>query len=86
MDFGGFCKFFDTSIFACPEGTEEEFDLMNNYYNGERLFNFFIYIATSKNQNASEYPLIDFVRCMYKNFLPEEVEMCDVMDQVEQNL
>ncbi len=53
MDFGGFCKFFDTSIFACPEGTEEEFDLMNNYYNGERLFNFFIYIATSKNQNAS---------------------------------
>lgn len=23
---------------------------------------------------------------MYKNFLPEEVEMCDVMDQIEHNL
>ncbi len=34
MDFGGFCKFFDTSIFLNPEGTEEELKYMIDYHNG----------------------------------------------------
>jgi hypothetical protein len=53
MDFGGFCKFFDTSVFVNPEGNAEEEDYMIDYHNGERLFNFFIYIASSKNQNQN---------------------------------
>lgn len=29
MDLGGFCKFFDTSIFVNPEGTDEQLEYMN---------------------------------------------------------
>lgn len=43
---------------------------MIDYHNGERLYNCFIYIATSKNQpQLQTYPLIDFVKCMYRNLV-----------------
>lgn len=82
MDFGGFCKFFDTSIFLNPEGTEEELKYMIDYHNGQRVFQFFIYLASVKNKNV-QYPLIEFVRYMYKNnFQSEQFEMRDAMDQI----
>ena len=35
MDFGGFCKFFDTSVFGNPEDSESSLQNMENFHNGE---------------------------------------------------
>jgi hypothetical protein len=34
MDFGGFCKFFDISIFNDPETNPEELDYNYDFHNG----------------------------------------------------
>ena len=48
MDFGGFCKFFDPTIFINPEGKEEEIEYMADFHNGERLFKNFIISGYNK--------------------------------------
>lgn len=61
MDYGGFCKFFDPTVFVSSEDTEGGLQNMENFHNGEELFNYFIYQVLLRKP---EYPLIDFVKSL----------------------
>ena len=64
MDFGGFCKFFDQSVFCGKEDDEEGLQNMENFHNGEELFEYLICLVIMAAK--PEYPLIDFVHNLYR--------------------
>lgn len=64
MDFGGFCRFFDKSVFISEEENEEGLQNMENFHNGDELFEYLIYLVMT---TRPEYPLIDFVKSLYRD-------------------
>ena len=85
MDFGGFCKFFDQSVFCGKEDDEEGLQNMENFHNGEELFEYLICLVIMAAK--PEYPLIDFVRNLYRiEDNDNGSDICDVVDQIEKNL
>lgn len=67
MDFGGFCKFFDNSVFVGYGDSESSLINMEDFHNGEELLYYFILQILG---NRPEYPLIDFVKSLYE--VPED--------------
>ena len=85
MDFGGFCKFFDKSVFSSNDDDEEGLQNMENFHNGDELFEYLICLVIMAAK--PEYPLIDFVRNLYRiEDNDNGSDICDVVDQIEKNL
>lgn len=79
MDFGGFCKFFDRSIFLDTDDNEEGLQNMENFHNGDELFEYLIYLVM---RMKPEYPLIEFVRSLYCVEGSDEGQITDIMNQI----
>lgn len=85
MDFGGFCKFFDQSVFCGKEDDEEGLQNMENFHNGDELFEYLICLVIMAAK--PEYPLIDFVHNLYRTEENDGAsDLCDIVDQIEKNL
>ena len=81
MDFGGFCKFHDPSIV--------DNDTPENFHTGEPLVRYFIMMIFANASRKIEYPLIEFIKHMYKKEGEEEGQdtaLYDIIEQIGKNL